>query len=198
MKKKTKRNLIEIAAIGLVFLSLYLTGLHTEVIGIIQRGVLATGIMNPEIEVRDGQSDDKIKTSANLTFRLVNQNGETIMLEEFNDKVIFMNLWATWCPPCIAEMPTIEQLHKSVKNKDIELIMISLDDDFQKAIEFRDRKGYNFDIYQPESELPEMYKSSSIPTTYVIDKNGRLVMTHRGMADYSTDKFVNYLIELQE
>ena len=120
------------------------------------------------------------------------------MLEEFNDKVIFMNLWATWCPPCIAEMPTIEQLHKSVKNKDIELIMISLDDDFQKAIEFRDRKGYNFDIYQPESELPEMYKSSSIPTTYVIDKNGRLVMTHRGMADYSTDKFVNYLIKLQD
>lgn len=197
MKKKTKRSLIEYGIIAAVVLTLYLTGLHTDVIGFVQRGLLATGLMNPKIESRAESMGDSSKEMADFDLELINSAGEKVHLEEFRGKVIFMNLWATWCPPCIAEMPSIQKLYHDVKNEDVEFVMISLDDQFDTAKTFRIRKGYDFEIYRIAGRLPSMYHSSSIPTTFVIGADGRLAMTHKGMADYSKKKFKSFLLDLQ-
>ena len=188
--------MIEYGVIAAVVLILYATGLHTEVIGFIQRGVLATGLMTPKIETTDKNDTEitaaSISMPADFNLNLMDEYGKVISLEEFKGKVIFMNMWATWCPPCIAEMPNINKLHTEMGDE-VAFVMVSLDDDFETAQAFNKRKGYDLPIYALQSNRPVMYQSSTVPTTYVIDANGQLVLTHKGMANYNTSKFREFL-----
>ncbi|PKQ46785.1 TlpA family protein disulfide reductase [Confluentibacter flavum] len=205
MDKKQKKSWIQYGIFALVAITLYATGMHTEVIGFAQRGLLATGIMNPNVEKiaedRNTKSDSKTATApvpnkADFTLKLIDKDGNITSLEELKGKVIFMNLWATWCPPCIAEMPSIDKLHEEMGDE-VAFVMLSLDQDFATAKEFDKRKGYNLPIYAPASNLPAIYDSSAIPTTYVIDADGNLALTHKGMADYSDLEFISFLRSLK-
>jgi thiol-disulfide isomerase/thioredoxin len=128
--------------------------------------------------------------------KLIDREGNTKSLKELKGKVIFMNFWATWCPPCIAEMPSIDKLHEEMGDE-VAFVMVSLDQNFEKAKAFDKRKGYDLPIYAPGSKLPSMYQSSAIPTTYVIDADGNLALTHKGMADYSDPEFKKFLNSLK-
>ena len=157
--------------------------------------------MNPDVaeiaQVRNNKNNDDEASMPNLTkadlnLKLIDAEGKTRSLEEFKGKVIFLNFWATWCPPCIAEMPSIDKLHEEMGDE-VAFVMLSFDDDFEKAKAFDKRKGYDLPIYAPASDLPAMYQSSSLPTTYVIDSRGNLALTHKGMADYDNVEFKNFL-----
>lgn len=204
-KKKTsaKRIWIEYAIFAVITLTLYLTGYHTEVIGFAQRGILATGFMNPDVEKVMEQREDSqaahheqniIPASFNLT--LEDTTGKKVTLSSMKGKVIFINLWATWCPPCIAEIHSIADLHKEMGD-DIAFVMISRDDNFKTVIDFIKRKGYDLPIYTAIQGLPAMYQSTALPTTYVIDAAGNLVLTHKGMASYDTQEFKDFLESLK-
>ncbi|HET8810738.1 MAG TPA: TlpA disulfide reductase family protein [Flavobacteriaceae bacterium] len=192
MKKKLKKELIQWAAIGGVFLFLFLSGLHTEIFGFLQRGILATGIMNPSIEEKIQPKNPQ----ANLNFALFNSNGKKVNLQQFEGKVIFLNIWATWCAPCVAEMPGINNLYNDINDENIEFVMLSVDEQFEKAIAFKNRKNFDFEVYRPAGNFPEMYQTSTIPTTYIIDPEGNLVLEHKGMANYHSDEFKNFLRKL--
>jgi thiol-disulfide isomerase/thioredoxin len=205
--KNSKKTWIQYGIFAVVAITLYATGLHTEVIGFAQRGLLATGLMNPDVEeisqARSNENENKDEAvtmsdpiQADFNFKLIDREGNTISLEEFKGKVIFINMWATWCPPCIAEMPSIDKLHEEMGDE-VAFVMLSLDDDFEKAKDFDKRNGYDLPIYAPVSNLPAMYQSSAIPTTYVIDAKGNLVLTHKGMADYSDPEFKKFLNSLK-
>lgn len=197
-KKSTKRTLVEYGIIAAVAITLYATGLHTEVIGFAQRGLLATGLITPKVEK---SSENETTTTSALTpaeynLALIDEDGKTHSLEEFKGKVIFLNMWATWCPPCIAEMPNINKLHQEMAHE-VAFVMVSLDEDFETAKAFNKRKGYNFPIYALGSNRPPMYQSSTVPTTYVINAKGQLVLTHKGMSNYNTSKFKKFLRSLK-
>jgi len=203
--KNKKKTWIQYGIFAIVAITLYATGLHTEVVGFAQRGLLATGLMNPDVEeiaeVRNNEkNDDKASmpnlTKADLNLKLIDAEGKTRSLKEFKGKVIFLNFWATWCPPCIAEMPSIDELHEEMGDE-VAFVMLSFDDDFEKAKDFDKRKGYDLPIYAPASNLPEMFQSSSLPTTYIIDAAGNLALTHKGMADYSDQDFKDFLLDLK-
>lgn len=195
MKKKTKKNLIEYGLILAVFGGLYFTGLHTEVLGFLQRGIIATGIMNPDLEKDSKLAENVPDPKADFSMNLINSKGERFAMEELKGKVIFMNIWATWCPPCIAEMPGINELYKDIDKDKIAFIMLSVDQNFQEAIDFNNKKDYTFEVYKSVGGMPPMYHSQSIPTTFVIDARGKLVLTHTGMGDYNTGDFKEFLIE---
>ncbi len=202
MNKKTKKSLIEYSVIGVIILTLFATGLHTEVLGFMQRGLLATGIMNPDLEQKAELATAEVATmdsnpNADFSMNLINSKGEKVSMEEFRGKVIFMNVWATWCPPCIAEMPGINKLYNDVNKEDVVFIMLSVDQDFQKAIDFNKKKGFDFEVYRVEGQMPQMYSTQSIPTTYVIDAKEKIALTHLGMGDYDTDEFKEFLQELK-
>lgn len=197
MNKKLKKNLKEFGIIGAVFIVLFATGLHTEVFGFLQRGILATGLMKPDIERKTEIASTAPSKAAVLDLSLVNSKGEKVNMKQFKGKVIFLNFWATWCPPCIAEMPGINDLYQEVKNDNVEFIMLSLDQNFEKAKQFRKNKGFEFEIYRAAGSLPQMYSTRSIPTTYVIDANGKLALTHMGMGDFDTKDFKEFLKDLQ-
>ena len=205
MDKKKKKTWIQYGIFAVVVILLYATGLHTEVIGFAQRGLLATGLMNPDVaeiaQARNNENTETITEKPSLTevdynLKLTDRDGNVHSLEEFKGKVIFLNFWATWCPPCVAELPSIDKLHEEMGD-DVAFILLSFDDDFEKAKTFDKRKGYDLPIYAPASNLPAMFQSSALPTTYVIDAKGNLALTHKGMADYSEPEFKEFLNSLK-
>ncbi len=194
-KKKSffsKRDLIEFGVIAGVAAFLYLMGWHTEVIGTLQRGLLATGIIRPDITV-----DESEFLRANYNMPLLSMDGERMSLQDFEGKTIFLNFWATWCPPCIAEMPNIQKLYEDFENHDdIVFVMLSLDEYPDKARAFMARKEFTMPVYFLAGRKPGTYDSTVVPTTYVISPEGYIVMEKRGMANYNTTSFRDFLNEL--
>lgn len=202
-KNKQKRTIIQYAIFGLVAVTLFATGLHTEIIGLAQRGLLETGLMNPEIEKgkeiaqlshSEASTTNKLEkmNKADFSLQLKDEEGNIVSLSKFKGKVIFLNIWATWCPPCVAEMPAIDKLDQKM-DQDVAFVMLSVDKNFETARSFKKKKDYQLPIYTLAGQLPPIYQSSAIPTTFVIDADGNLALTHKGMADYNTDKFKNFL-----
>lgn len=190
--QKNLRPFIEWGVIIGVILVLYLTGWHTQVIGTLQRGILATGLITPSIP------DSSVEAqSANLDFYFTDKNGSVKSLADFEGDVIFLNIWATWCPPCIAEMPTIHSLYNQLKdNENISFVLVSMDDDFEKAKKFMDKQNYNLPIYQYRSKVRGTYPSTVIPTTYIISPDSKILVEKRGFAKYDTDGFRTFLTDL--
>lgn len=125
---------------------------------------------------------------------LVDMNNKGLDFGKFSGKVVFVNNWATWCPPCIAEMPTIQTLKNKLKGENIVFIMVSFDDNREKAKSFLKKKGYDFEVFFPGENYP--YATGSIPATFILDKTGKTVSRHVGMADYSSDELAGKLKEL--
>jgi thiol-disulfide isomerase/thioredoxin len=176
--------------IGIIAI-LYFTGLHTPVMGFIQGLVLKTGVIQPGIEENPTENAD-------YNFLLTDRNGDQVSFDAFRNKVVFLNFWATWCPPCIAEMPDINNLYQEVDKSKIVFVMISLDKSFESAKAFVDKKGYDFPIYTLKSSLPEVFSRSAIPTTFVVSPEGKIVVEKQGMAKYNTNKFKRFLKEMTE
>lgn len=191
-KKKFKRSLIEWGAIIAVILFLYLTGLHTQVIGTLQRGILATGLIKPSIP--ENTSDFE---AANMDFYFKDTKGVVRSLGDFEGNVIFLNIWATWCPPCIAEMPSIQSLYSDFKNdENVSFVLVSMDEDFDKAQEFMSKRNYDMPIFHYRTKVQGTYESTVIPTTYVISPDSKIVLEKRGFAKYDTEEFKSFLREL--
>jgi len=187
MNKKHKKELIEWGVLLAIVGILFFTGWYKDVAGFLQRGLLETGLMKPTISEKTRAAD--------YDFQLVNVGGRTVNFSEFEGKTVFMNLWATWCPPCIAEMPDINSLYAEVGD-DVSFVMLSLDKDPQKALAFVERKGFDFPVYFLRTELPATYQTDLIPSTYVLSPDGEIVAEHHGLAKYNTEKFRLFLLGL--
>ncbi|MGN8225455.1 TlpA family protein disulfide reductase [Gracilimonas sp. BCB1] len=191
--KKTssfKKELLQWGVIFLVAAVLYGTGYHTEVIGKLQSVILYTGLFQPDVEesIQHGNQAD-------YNMPLLTINGNRTSLSEFEGKTIFLNFWATWCPPCIAEMPNIQSLYNELDDENVVFVMASLDQDPQKAWDFIGRKEFTFPVYSVISK-PRVFDTSMVPTTYVISPDGIIAMKHAGMAKYNTDDFKAFLVGL--
>ncbi len=185
-----------------IFGVLYATGLHTEAIGQVQRVLLATGIKNADVpdseeSAREGTAISGDVNALGAGFELADLQGNIIHFESLRGKVIFMNVWATWCPPCIAEMPGIQKLYDSVDTSKIAFVMLSVDQGGQEKVKkFINRKGYTFPVYTPLSGIPAAFQSSAIPTTFILSPEGTLAARQEGMANYNTNKMRDFLESL--
>ncbi|MDF9797009.1 thiol-disulfide isomerase/thioredoxin [Catalinimonas alkaloidigena] len=189
--KKIRKNIDWILLT--VFISVvYLGGWQAEVFGFLQRGILATGVFNASVDKKD-ISDQ----TPQLNFVLADINGEKIQLEDYKGKTVFINFWATWCPPCRAEMPGIKALYSQLNQKDdIVFITISEDVDKQKAVDYISKQSVQLPLFFPISKLPEGFSHQSIPATYVVSPEGHIVYEHEGMANYDNDTFKEFLEKL--
>ena len=134
-------------------------------------------------------------TYLNASFK--NARGETVKLADFKGKVVVMNFWATWCPPCIIEMPSLDKLALDLKDNDnIAFMAVEVDRDLKKAIDFMAKNKYALPLYTLDGNLPEELESSSIPMTVILDKKGAIVAKHTGMLDFGAGKIKENLVEL--
>lgn len=191
-----KKSLIEWGCIATLFAVLYFTGLHTQVMGTVQRAMLWTGLFDAEITNTQTVNGPHLSQD-DYEFTMVSQNGRFVKLGAFKGDVLFINLWASWCAPCIAEMPNIEELYSGLaEHENIHFIMLSMNSDRSKANKFINRNDFSFIHLFPTTRLPKILKSPSLPTTYVISKKGEIVFKHKGIGNYSAPEFRNWLIKL--
>lgn len=127
-------------------------------------------------------------------FELKTIDGETMRLSDLKGKVVFVNLWATWCPPCRAEMPEMVRYYNEHSSEKIEILAVNLtDSDSEKEVkQFADDYKLNFPVLlDPEGKVGDMYKTVSIPTTFIVDKKGVIREKHIGPMSYEMmDEFV--------
>ncbi|MBF6568867.1 MAG: redoxin domain-containing protein [Candidatus Binataceae bacterium] len=132
-------------------------------------------------------------------FALQDLNGRLVTLSDLKGKIVFLNVWATWCGPCRQEMPSIETLYDDFKNdKDLVILAVSQDTKGRSAVEpYVERNGYHFEVLlDPENKVGESYEVSGVPETFIIDRNGRIVAHHMGAFDWSRSDFRAALKEL--
>jgi thiol-disulfide isomerase/thioredoxin len=188
-----KKNLKKYISNGIFILILALIIFVPSAKALVIQGLMKIGLFNPDIQT------EKIATSPTLDLRFKDQNGNVVTLSELKGKVVFLNFWATWCPPCLAEMPSINKLYEQHKgNNDVVFIMIDADNNFAKANGYMKNRNYSMPVYQMASSVPEQLFAGSLPTTIVFDKQGRLSFKHEGAANYHSKKFVEFMEKLRK
>lgn len=108
-------------------------------------------------------------------------------LADFRGEVVFLNFWGSWCPPCVAEMPSIQKLHDTYGNK-IKIVLITMNDKPEKFVPFLQEHTYSMPVYEANSLIPKVLIPKSFPTTYIIDKKGEVVLKEINSADWNTPK----------
>ncbi len=138
----------------------------------------------------DTASHDSFPATGQIAaaFTLKDLSGKKVSLSSFRGKVVFLNIWATWCGPCREEMPSIESLYSHFKNtKNFVILGVSEDTEGKAAVApYITRNGYHFRILlDPENVVGEKYGVSGVPETFIIDQQGRIVAHHMGAYDWS-------------
>ncbi|MEY8870199.1 TlpA family protein disulfide reductase [Meridianimaribacter flavus] len=141
--------------------------------------------------VIDKEDRKKIEYSS---WNLRDLNGNEFNFKDAKGEVVFINLWATWCPPCIAEFQSIQDLYNDY-NENVVFLLVS-DESPEVINAFLDKKGYNIQIFNPLTKYPEDLSSRSIPRTFIIDREGYLVVDKNGAANWNSDKVREQLDEL--
>lgn len=118
-------------------------------------------------------------------------DGTPVSFSSFKGDVIFLSFWATWCPPCRAEMPNIQQLYDEYGDR-ISMVLASQEDPGQLQA-FLDKYGYDLPVYRLVRNPPEKLKTSSIPTTFLITREGRITVKKTGAARWDGRYFKTYL-----
>ncbi len=153
--------------------------------------ILRLTMSSPNVEkIQDAPvpTDEEFNLVAETT------TGEIIRLPEHRGKVIFINLWATWCGPCIAEMNSLERLYDAYKDK-VTFIFLSLEDP-GVIRSFASRREMTIPLSWPVAYLPEMFHSNSYPTTFIVNKKGSIVVKETGASDWDSENVHELLDEL--
>lgn len=174
----------------IVFLVLHYTGALSGLSAYSGTALMKTGIMNVDIE--ESRHDEPF----NYNFTIKDAKGNTVDFNQFKGKTIFLNLWATWCGPCVAEIPSIESLYEKVDKEKIVFIMLDWFEEPGKVSKFIERKKISVPVYMVDGDVPEQLNVRSIPTTFVITPDGNIATKKTGSANYDTDKFKKFLEEL--
>ncbi len=112
---------------------------------------------------------------------------EDLNFENTKNKVVIVNFWATWCPPCRAEMPMLQKLYHEYKDKVVFVLVTN--ENRQKVTAFFAERGYDFPVYNSMSNPPHLFTTTnSIPATYLIDKKGKVRISKTGAADWNSSK----------
>ncbi len=129
--------------------------------------------------------DERIKVTS-YDWKLHGVNTASINFDVAEGKVVLINYWATWCPPCIAEMPSLQKLYNDYQEKVVFLFVTNeVDDDISK---FMSAKHFNYPVYRSLSPNPKPFVNNPIPQTYLIDKKGNIVIDKTNAADWNTAK----------
>ena len=131
-----------------------------------------------------GGSPTNFVGQAALDFEVTDMKGQPLSLAQYSGKVVLLDFWATWCPPCIAEMPNVKQTYAKYKNQNFEIIGISLDRGKAALEAYIEKEGIMWpQYYDNGGQISNMYQVSSIPSTFLIDGNGVIRNTNlRGSA----------------
>jgi peroxiredoxin len=127
----------------------------------------------------------------------VHDSERTVTLSQFKGQVVVLNFWATWCPPCIEEMPSLVQMQQRMKAKGVTVLAVSVDADENQYRRFlRDHNVSLLSVRDADQKSNELYGTFKFPETYVIDRNGVVRRKFIGAVDWTEPEVIDFLGKL--
>jgi len=155
-------------------------------------GVLLVGCNNEPSSEKEGKAQAAPAAPAGMIgltapdFTLTDMQGQQVSLSQFRGKIVILNFWATWCPPCVAELPTIQKLYDDYGSK--VSFVIATREAPAKVKQFIKDNGYTFPVYIVHSRVPQIFQSQSIPASYIISPDDKLILRKKGAADWNSSR----------
>ncbi len=130
-------------------------------------------------------------------FSLPDLSGHQVKLSSFRGQVVLLNFWASWCPPCRSEMPSLQKLNDRLKGKKFVILAAAQDQDPKKSSDFIKANRYSFPVLlDPQNKAARQYGVTAYPTTYLIDKKGKLRLREVGSRDWSDQSVIDQIVQL--
>lgn len=132
-------------------------------------------------------------------FTLKSMDGKEVRLADYRGKILFLNFWATWCQPCIDEIPSLIKAHEKLKGSAVEMLSVSMDTEGKEAIDgfFKKHFGGKYPPYpnlmDTNKKISMHYGTFKVPETYIIDKTGRVRDKIEGVRDWEDSIVLHYL-----
>lgn len=126
-------------------------------------------------------------------FTFPDLDGKMVSLSDLRGQIVFLNIWATWCPPCIEEMPSMEKLYEVMRNDDFQILAVSIDASGQRAVKpFAEKHKLSFPILtDTKGTIRALYQTTGVPETIIIDKDGIVIEKIIGPRDWASLKTIN-------
>ena len=160
------------------------------------RGLMTIGLFQPKTPSTEGENTALIQAPS---FSIRDENNQAMDVGDQKGKVLFINFWATWCPPCIAEMPSIHTLHQQFReDSNVQFLMIDVDSQPQRSLNFMKKNSWTLPVYIPNQNIPADYFTGTLPTTVILNKKGQIIFKHSGAGDFSNKKIKDFLKLLSE
>ena len=136
-----------------------------------------------------------------VEINLKDMYGNQVSISDFRGKIVFLNFWATWCPACRAEMPSMERLHKKFKDKDFVMVAINLQESVSTVKKFfKDFKLTFLALLDRDGEVGTRFRVRNLPTTYILDKEGKILGMAVGTREWDSKDSITlfeYLVDLE-
>lgn len=190
-KKKSKFGIFSDFLFFAFIIALIFPQSRIEVIAFINKARVA--VVNPS--VKDTKNRVTL-SSGDYNWEFETVEGKKNNLANYKGKVIFLNLWATWCPPCVAEMPSIQELYDKYKNNDQVAFIIVSSEKPEKVKAFMKKRGFTFPVKITHYQMPKPFYTKSIPTTFLVSKSGKIVVKETGATNWAGEKMQKIVNDL--
>ncbi len=132
-----------------------------------------------------------------IDFTLSDLSGKKVSLSSYKGKLVFLNFWATWCPPCRSEMPSMERLYQKLKGKGLVILAVDLQEDAQSVQKFVDEHKLSFQVLlDSDGRVGTTYGARSIPTTYLIGRDGSALGGTIGAREWDSPEMIAFFTRL--
>ena len=127
-------------------------------------------------------------------FRVEGVQGAGVSLQDYEGKLVLLNFWATWCPPCVQEMPSLNAIYEDLRDRGLVVLGISVDEDAEQYQAFLERSGVTFPTARdPDRTVSTRYGTVKYPESYLISRTGRVLRRYVGPENWLKPEIANYL-----
>jgi thiol-disulfide isomerase/thioredoxin len=124
-------------------------------------------------------------------------DGKSVDFSQYKGRVVFLNLWATWCGPCVSEIPSIANLASDPKLQDVAFVCVSVEDEAEPVRQFVERHKLGMSVFLAGESPPAAFQTKAIPATFVIAPDGRIVSREIGAAQWDDPSVIEFLARLK-
>lgn len=136
---------------------------------------------------------DKVPDTDASNFTLMSAHGSDISLSDYQGKFVVLNFWATWCPPCVKEMPALNELHNKLSDSSLEVVGIHVGPALATVKQFLKDKPVDFDILIDKNMSLSSWPVAGLPTTFLISPSGKVIYKATGEREWGSDEMVDFI-----